>query len=162
MNELLLPGEANEILTRELIKQTQLNFLAIGKLLLESKEKAYWSATWGSFSDYVESLGISKSPGYNMIAVYEFLLSGKLTEPDILEIGIAKMPLLISAGKQGKLTDDMIALAKHAPVRDFKESLGYKITENDCGYFIICPRCSQEIRGAQWKKDYRDFVPAPP
>ena len=80
-SDLLLPSEANEVQTRELIKETHRNFLSIGKLLLENKTKAYWSNAWNSFSDYIESLGISKSAGYSMIASYEFQSLGKLTEP---------------------------------------------------------------------------------
>jgi len=151
-SDLLLPAEANEVQTRELIKETHRNFLSIGKLLLENKEKAYWSNDWNSFSDYIESLGISKSAGYSMIASYEFQSIGKLTEPEILEIGIAKMPIVIAIDKQNKLTDEIKELAKSAPVRDFKEALGHKIIENNLDISITCPKCGEIIRGAQWVK----------
>ncbi len=145
----LLPGEVNELHTRQLVRETHRNFLAIGKLLTENRDNAMWSTTGhGSFSEYVESLGMSKSAGYSMIASYEVLSVGNLTEDEILEIGIAKMGLLISAGKVEDT--DMVELAKSAPVRDLKEYLGHKVLTNDPNHSIICPHCGVAVEGCQW------------
>ena len=143
----LLPGEKNELHTRQLVRETHRNFLTIGKLLKENQDNAYWSLTGhGSFSEYIESLGISKSAGYSMIASFQSI--GLLSEETILEIGIAKMGLLISANR---IEDaDTVALAKVSPVRDLKEHLGHRITMNDQTKTIICPHCGKKIIGAQW------------
>jgi len=147
----LLPGEQNELHTRQLIRETHWNFLAIGKLLKENRDNAWWSTCGhAKFSDYVESLGISRSVGYSMIAAYEVLSLGHLTEDEILEIGIAKMNLLIGAGKANDA--DTVELAKVCPVRDLKEHLGHKLLTNDPNHSIICPHCGVAIEGAKWAR----------
>ena len=148
----LQPGEKNELYTRQLVRDIHRNFLKIGKLLTENRNNAYWSTAgnWGSFSDYVESLGISKSAAYMMIRVSEVQLIGKLklSEEEILEIGIAKMGLLVSANKADDA--DIIALARDCPVRDLREHLGHKAIMNDSNHNIICPHCLVVIMGAKW------------
>lgn len=144
------PGEKNELHTRQLIRETHRNFLQIGKLLKKNRDSAYWSTAgrWESFSGYIESLGISKSAGYMMIRVSEVESVGQLTEEEILEIGIAKMGLLVSSGK---IEDtETVELAKVCPVRDLKEQLGHKVLTNDPNYSIICPHCGVAIEGAQF------------
>lgn len=146
----MLPGEVNELHTRHLVRETHRNFLQIGKLLKDNRDNAWWSTAgrWESFSNYIESLGISKSAGYSMIAVAEVQSVGTLSEADILEIGIAKMGLLVSAKK----VDDVVtvALARDCPVRELKKHLGHKVLTNDPNHSIICPHCGVAIEGAQW------------
>ncbi len=128
-----------------------MNFLEIGRLLKANKDNA-WYSTCGheTFSNYVESLGLRKSNAYKIMAIYEFQTSGKLTQEQILEIGISKTDELVSF--KGELTPEIIEVAKHAPVRDFREHLGKAVVENDAESAIICTNCGYKLIGAQWKR----------
>jgi hypothetical protein len=73
-----------------------------------------------------------------------------LSEEEASEIGIAKAVLLLPLAKEGRLSPELIELAKSAPYRDLREELGYKQAELERGDSIVCPRCGAEIHGAKW------------
>lgn len=148
-------AEDNILLTQQLVREIQRDFLQIGRLLSENQDNAYWSQCGHeSFRDYVESLGAgSYSWATRIMGMARVVDQGLLTEAEAMEIGVAKLALLLPSAESG-FSEDIKALAKVAPLRDFKQALGHKVTEVDPETSIDCPRCSFKILGAMWvRKD---------
>ena len=144
----LTNSETNELAIRQYCQEVKRHFLIIGTLLLESYDNAYWSK-WGSFADFVESLGIgSYSTATRLMGVAKLRRGNILTDTDIYEIGISKCFMLIPRVRDGEISDGLKEIAKQGTVQDLKAELGHEgreITEHT----INCPRCGAEIRGVK-------------
>ncbi|KKL92452.1 hypothetical protein LCGC14_1884550 [marine sediment metagenome] len=149
MNEIALrPCEENDLTTRELVSKARVEILAIGMLVAENQAKAYWSLLeWGSFKDWVESLGLfSYSYFMRIVGVLE-MLKTSISLEDFNEMGITKATLLLPVSKAGNLDKDTIAIALASPVSDLKEHLGHKMALMPKGEELFCPRCGERLYG---------------
>ncbi len=149
MNNLALtPAEQNERKTIELVADTKVNFLELGYLLVENQKHAYWSRNGHhSFAEYIETLGVgSKSWVYRLMQIAEVVSHNKLTEAEVMEIGVGKVCLLLSGLNDGKIDVDTIELAKHCPTYDLRIKLGKASDDEVVGEeYLLCPRCGQHI-----------------
>ena len=144
------PAELNEIETRDLVGETKRNFLKLGILLRENKERAFWSVCGHErFSDYVESLGIgSPSWVYRLIEIAEVVVTKRLSAEIVEEVGFSRTCLLLPLLKGDRLDNETLEVARNAPVSELKVHLGYKC--RDTNDFVYCPRCGAEIRGVRY------------
>ena len=145
-------SEQNVLATMEKARSIKESFLDIGDLLKANFEGAFWSQLgYENFKDYIESLGLfSYSWATRMINLSYVVAAQLITREDILEMGMAKAALILPALKQGKLTQDIIEIAKHAPASDLRLELGHKIQENDDCDEIYCPRCGERLYNLRW------------
>lgn len=154
----LSDAEKNELHLQQLASRQKSDFVSLGLLLYENHKEAYWSLCGHeSFKDLIETLGVgSYSYVTRLMQAARLMIDKVLTEDEILEIGVAKVSLLLPRAKDGTLTRDDIELAKSAPYRDLRGHLGYKADDRDMGSSITCPRCGAEINNAKWVKGGRD------
>ena len=145
-------AQENETQTRDLCRALKLNFIEIGRLLNQNYENSLWSLNqWGSFRDYVESLGIgSYSWVTRLMSIASLVDMNVISEPEALEIGVGKMALLIPRLREGDLS--LIDIAKDCPVSDLKQELGHKDCIPPDQETIRCPRCGAEFRPVGWRK----------
>ena len=96
--------------TLELCADIKSNFLKVGQLLYESFINAFWSPTFESFSDYLESLGVaSRSWLSRLVQLSACIDTQILSEADVIEMGVTNAVLLLPAAKSGNLDGDLIA-----------------------------------------------------
>lgn len=146
-------AERNELLTRQYAERVRNDFIKMGMLLCENYDRAYWSEHHESFPQYVESLGIgSYSWVTRLMGIARLVARQLLSEEEASEIGVTKAVLLLSPAKEGRLSPELIEMAKNAPYRDLREEIGYKQAELEREDSIICPRCGAEIHGAKWSR----------
>ena len=150
-----------------LARSATITFLEMGRLLWIARENAHWS-TLGqeSFDAYVEDLGLpmGHSPSWvsRLIGIHEFLvLKKKLTQEELLEIGVSKAVHLLPKARRKELTNEDIAKAKIYSERDLRIELGQEGLTVDMGKWVInyiCSRCGEHltIRGARWVKKAQD------
>ena len=155
--------EENENLVTDLAQAHKEDFIRLGILLLANKKRAYWSRNQhGSFKDFCEQLGLGSYSRMTRLAdIAQLLLDKELDEATITEIGFSKMCLLLPGFKRGKVTPDLLELAKVAPYSDVRDELGYAVQVRLRGQeTYICPRCGEEffinpdkVRRAREQKD---------
>jgi len=149
-----LPGERIDLTIRQLIFDMQRTFLEVGGLLVDMYEHKLWTQTnYDRWKDYVESLGIG-SYGFvqSLMGISKIVAQHFLTSGDVEEIGYSKACLLVPLANSGKLTPEIIDLARSAPNRDLRIAIGYKVPENDENSHVVCPECGATIRGAAYKR----------
>jgi len=142
------PAEENELLILNLVKGVKWGFVELGGLLAENSDKAYWGLTGHeSFKDFVEELGVgSYSWVTRLMDISRIVAQEVLTREQVIEIGVAKCCLLLPLAKKGKLSEDLIELAKVCPYRDLRQKLGGGTQElTEVERFICCPRCGNEF-----------------
>ena len=144
----LTNSETNELALRQYCQEVKRHFLIIGTLLLESYDNAYWSK-WGSFADFVESLGSgSYSTATRLMGIAKLRRHNILTDGEIYEIGISKCFLLLPKARDGEISDGLKEIAKQGTVQDLRAELGHEDREI-IEQSINCPRCGAEIRGVK-------------
>lgn len=144
----LSDGEVNCLAIYQTVREAKSNFLTLGLLLKENRDKAYWSsvAKCESFRDFCEMLGIgSYSWITRLIDIAEIVSAQLLTQTEIEEIGVTKAALLLPLVKREKLTDDILAVAKSGTTKDLRQMLYTKDETPQYDGFIICPRCAFQI-----------------
>ena len=143
----LTKGEENCAMIAGLVKRMHYDFLELGGLLLENRDNGYWAASGSeSFPMFVQQLGVSYSWATRMVDLVENLVDTFLTREEIVEIGVAKACLLLPHAKKGDLPEDIKLLAQNCSWNDLRIELGHNLTElKDCGEYLHCPRCGNEI-----------------
>jgi hypothetical protein len=150
VNLQLSPAEQNITKIVALVRGAKLNFLELGRLLIENQENSYHDAMKVSFKDFCEMLGVgSFSWVTRLMNVARVVAHNILTEDEVLEIGIAKTCLLLPRLKKGEIDNDIIELAKSCPYHDLRLELGYKVSEFSEEY-INCPNCGSEFPFQQY------------
>jgi hypothetical protein len=143
----LSKAEENCLTIAGLVKKLHYDFLELGGLLLENQTQAFWSASGAeSFKDFVQQLGISYDWATRLMGVAKVVVDNLFTKEEVVEIGVAKICLLLPQIKQGKLTEGIKLLARDCSFNDLRKELGHNLTDpEDLGEYLLCPRCGTEI-----------------
>jgi hypothetical protein len=148
-------GETLDLTVRQLIKHMALHFLEVGGLLAEIWEQKLWGVGgYDRWQDYTESLGIgSYQYIMSLIGISKMVAAQVVSAADLEEIGYSKACLLVSLHNSGKLTRDLLDLARDCTNRDLRMAIGYKVPHNDSDCSITCQNCGNVITGAAWVKN---------
>lgn len=149
---ILSPAELNEQTTRELHGKIENNFLDIGILLVENRDKKYWSMCGHeSFKEYLESLGfhdVSKAYVLMEIATYEAM--GLWTREDLKEMGITRARRILPLARSGEDWEDWKIRAMTLSDRELRKARNFKVVENDERYTIVCQHCGNTLYGVKY------------
>jgi hypothetical protein len=143
----LTKAEENCAAIGGLVKRLQYDFLELGGLLLENRDKAHWRAAGAeSFKDFIQDLGISYDWSTRLIGLAEVVAQQLLTTEDLVSIGVAKACLLLPHAKNGTLTEDQKLLAQNCTWNDLRKELGHNLTEKEIEEYVVCSHCGFEMR----------------
>jgi hypothetical protein len=148
----LSKGESLDLTVRQLIRHMAIHYLEVGGLLAEIYEGKMWSVSgYDRWKDYVESLGVgSYTYVMSLISISKMIAAAVLSREDLDEIGYSKVCLLVPLINKGKITDEILSIARTGNNRDLRIAVGYKVSENDGDCSVICSNCGFELHGAQW------------
>ena len=142
----LTEAEINELTIIELAKNYKLHYLEMGGFLADNQDRALWSEHHESFRDFVEHLGIgSYSCVTRLINVSRVVAAQLLSKEDVMEIGVGKTCLLLPRLKDGRVSEDIVELAKNCTEYDLRVELGHKTRDEESEEYLLCPRCGAEI-----------------
>jgi hypothetical protein len=151
MQEVIVPplskAEENCLTIAGLVKRLHYDFLELGGLLLENQASAFWGVSGAeSFKDFVQQLGISYDWATRLMGVAKAIVDNVFTKEEVVEIGVAKVCLLLPHIKDGQLPEDVKLLARDCSFNDLRKELGHNLTDpKDMGEYLLCPRCGTEI-----------------
>jgi hypothetical protein len=151
MQEVIVPplskAEENCLTIAGLVKRLHYDFLELGGLLLENQEKAFWGVAGAeSFKSFVQQLGISYDWATRLMGVAKTVAENVFTKEQVVEIGVAKVCLLLPHIKNGELSEKIKLLARDCSFNDLRKELGHNLTDPvDLGEWLLCPRCGIEI-----------------
>jgi hypothetical protein len=145
-------GEALDLTVKQLIRHMKVHFLEVGGLLAELHEGAWWTACgFDRWQDYVESLGIgSYEYVMGLIGISKMMAAQVMTIDELNEVGYSKACLLVPLHNKGKLSAEIISLAKTGTNLDLRKEIGYRVPENDENCRISCPHCGQVLYGVRY------------
>jgi hypothetical protein len=151
MSEITVPplskAEENCLTIAGLVKRLHYDFLELGGLLLENQAQGFWGASGAeSFKSFVQQLGISYDWATRLMGVAKTIVDNLFTKEEVVEIGVAKICLLLPHIKKGKLPEEIKLLARDCSFNDLRKELGHNLTDpEDTGEYLLCPRCGAEI-----------------
>lgn len=140
-------GQENCLVLANKVKEIHKTFLEVGSLLIDNQQNGYWGETGaGSFKDFTEMLGIGYSWATRLMNMWRVVTLQQFTESEVLEIGPSKMMLMLPHTADGKLTDDVKAIARDGTFMDLRKALGHNINDPKLSEeYITCPRCGEEF-----------------
>jgi hypothetical protein len=148
----LSKAEENCLTIAGLVKRLHYDFLELGGLLLENQASAFWGASGAeSFKSFVQQLGISYDWATRLMGVAKTVIENVFTKEQVVEIGVAKVCLLLPHIKKGKLPEEIKLLARDCTFQDLRLALKHDIIEGrEQGDEIYCPRCGVRLYGLQF------------
>jgi len=113
------------------LKGRERDFLEIGRLLTECKERSYWGALgYADFKDYVQSAlatkGMSYSYATRFMKVYRFSNSSEGHSRDLANICFSKLYILVEQERKGEVTPALWDRARTLTFKQLISKLGYK------------------------------------
>ena len=151
MQEVIVPplseAEENCLAIAGLVKRLHYDFLELGGLLLENQASAFWGASGAeSFKGFVQQLGISYDWATRLMGIANAIADNLFTKEEVVEIGVAKICLLLPHIKKGELSEEIKLLARDCSFNDLRKELGHNLTDPvDSDEYLLCPRCGVEI-----------------
>jgi len=147
----------NRTKTLELVLQTGIYILEIGRLLKECQDKRYWHTLgYKNFREYVQLLRLPIQRSYswamNMIGIYE-MCSHKLApqkEEVINKIGVSKLKLLIPISKKGLLTEALWEKAMVMNHQELSREVGHR--------YIYKPANSSKLQFPDIHSDVKSII----
>ena len=80
------------------------------------------------------------------MGVAKAIVDNLFTKEEVVEIGVAKICLLLPHIKKGELSEEIKLLARDCSFNDLRKELGHNLTDPvDSDEYLLCPRCGVEI-----------------